>query len=56
MEFHVTVRYANQSMVFVMNVDGLSLTTPKDEVRKKVVENFLSSVKFDIVEEGGTQY
>lgn len=56
MEFHVTVKYGNQSHIFVMNVEGLSLTTPKLEVRERVVEHFLSSVEFEIVEEGGEKY
>lgn len=55
-EFHVTVKYANQRTIFVMNVEGLSLTTPKEEIRKKVVDNFLSSVELEIVEEGGEKY
>ncbi len=56
MEFHVTVEYGNQSHIYVMDVEGLSLSTHREEIRKKVVDKFYSTVKFEIVEEGGETY
>lgn len=56
MEFNVTVKYNNQSHIFVMDVEGLSLSTPREEIRKKVIDKFNSAIEFEIVEEGGERY